>query len=126
MLSVRSNRCVHFGEPCSIRLAAARADPGIIQGIRVCIPTGLGKFYRWPCLAQPYSSKNIGPLYWSMLVQSWTNIIILVQYYTNMGQSFFVTGKTPNILPAKKCRHIYVSSKKREASNMTMQRAVIR
>jgi hypothetical protein len=27
--------------------------------------------------------------FWSMLVQSWTNIIILVQYYTNIGQLFF-------------------------------------
>jgi hypothetical protein len=26
-----------------------------------------------------------------MFVQSWTNIIIVVQYYTNIGQLFFAT-----------------------------------
>jgi hypothetical protein len=29
--------------------------------------------------------------YWSMLVQPWIIIIILVQYYTNIGQLFFAT-----------------------------------
>jgi hypothetical protein len=40
----------------------------------------------------PYSLvARILDQYWSMLVQSWTNIIIVVQYYTNIGQIFFAT-----------------------------------